>query len=321
LNCHQKLRSPLVSVVVPSYNRAPLLARTLRGVLAQEFIDLEVVVVDDGSTDDTAGMLANADTRVRVIRNQRSEGVSAARNRGVAAARGEWIAFCDDDDLWSPHKLIRQLEAADGAGAGWVYAGDVHIDAALRVLSGGPPLDPEAVLARMSRSNPLPSGSSNVLVRTSVLASIGGFDPTLRRTEDWDLWIRLARTGSPGWVREPLVAYSFHAGNVVTHPGEMVNEARRLAARYGIPVDVTAMHRRAAWASLRGGRRLRAVGYYARAIGRGDVRSVGRAAVAAVHPAVGSNRLFRFLGRDADWIAQAERWLGAFARTEEQRNT
>ena len=321
LNCRQELRLPLVSVVVPTYNRALLLGRTLRAILAQECTDLEVVVVDDGSTDETARTAVAADPRVAVIRNQQPAGVSAARNRGIAAARGDWIAFCDDDDLWSPLKLIRQLEAADRAGADWVYAGDVNIDEGLQVLSGGPPPDPEAVLAGMSRSNPLASGSSNVLVRTSVLAAIGGFDPTLRRTEDWDLWIRLAKTGPPAWVREPLVAYSFHAGNVVAHPGEMVEEARRLAARYAIPVDVTAMHRRAAWASLRDGRRLRALGYYARAISRGDVRSVGRAAVAAVHPAVGSNRLFRLVGGDADWIAQAERWLSAFAQGEEQRNS
>ena len=137
---------PLVSVVVPSYNRAALLQRTLRAILAQQITDLEVVVVDDGSTDETARTLAAADPRVAVIRHQQPAGVSAARNRGIAAARGEWIAFCDDDDLWSPHKLIRQLEAAEGVGAGWAYAGDVNIDERLQILSGGPPPDPEAAV-------------------------------------------------------------------------------------------------------------------------------------------------------------------------------
>ena len=93
----------------------------------------------------------------------------------------------------------------------------------------------------------------------------------------------------------------------------MVNEARRLALRYSIPVDETAMHRRAAWSALRAGRRLRAVRHYASAIAGGDVRSIGRAVVALVHPAVGNDRLFRFAGRDSTWIAEAERWLGAFA--------
>ena len=232
-------------------------------------------MVDDGSTDDTRAVAVAADPRVRVVRNSEPIGVSAARNRGVAAARAQWVAFCDDDDLWSPDKLVRQLEAAEHAGRDWAYAGDVNVDDTLRVLSGGPPPDPDAVVALLPRWNPLSSGGSNVIVRSRLLAAVGGFDPSLRRTEDWDLWIRVARTGPPAWVCEPLVAYRFHAGNVASAPGEMVDEARVIAARHGIPVDVAAMHRRAAWAALRGGRRLLAVRHYARAVARGDLRSVG----------------------------------------------
>ena len=312
-NLARKQLLPQVSVVVPTHNRARLLDRTLRSILAQHQVNLEVVVVDDGSTDDTAALASAADPRVQVLRNAIAQGVSAARNRGVAAASGEWIAFCDDDDLWAPEKLARQLSAAQTAGAGWVYTGDVNVDNAVRVLSGGRPPDPDAVMALLPRWNPLSSGGSNVMVRADVLREIGGFDPTLRRTEDWDLWIRLARTGTPAWVCEPLVAYRFHAQNLVNDPNEMVEEARRIAARYDIPVDMTAMHRRAAWASLRSGRRLQAVGHYTRAVGRGDVRSVARAAVALVHPAVGSDRLFDLLGRDPEWIARAQRWLSSFA--------
>ena len=304
---------PLVSVVVPSHNRARLLRRTLQSILAQHLTDLEVVVVDDGSTDDTADITAEVDPRIVVIRNREPKGVSAARNRGIAAARGEWIAFCDDDDLWSPDKLSRQMMAAKQAGAGWAYSGDVNIDDNLRVLSGGPPWDPQDVVALLPRWNPIASGGSNVMVRSDVLAAVGGFDPSLRRTEDWDLWIRIARTGPPACVREPLVAYRFHVGNVVTDPSEMVNEARQLAERYSIPVDETAMQRRAAWSALRAGRRLLAVRHYASAVAGGDVRSIGRAIVALVHPAVGNDRLFRFVARDSAWIAEAERWLGAFA--------
>jgi hypothetical protein len=95
----------------------------------------------------------------------------------------------------------------------------------------------------------------------------------------------------------------------------MVDEARRIAARYGIPVDVTAMHRRAAWSALRGGRRGLALRHYSNAVVRGDLRSLGRAAVALLHPAVGTDRLFELLGRDADWVAQANRWLEEFARS------
>jgi glycosyltransferase involved in cell wall biosynthesis len=303
---------PLVSVIVPTHNRARLLERTLRSILAQDVRDLEVIVVDDGSTDETR-VMAVADPRVIVVHNPAPAGVSAARNAGIARARGTWVAFCDDDDLWSPAKLSRQLSAAEAAHADWAYTGDVNVDDQLRVLSGGPPLDPEAVAATLPRWNPLSSGGSNVVVRSRVLSAVGGFNPELRRTEDWDLWIRIARVGLPACVRAPLVAYRFHAGNVMADPAATVAEARRIADRYGLPVDITAMHRRAAWAALRGGRRLVAARHYVRAAARGDVRSIGRAGVALFHPAVGSDRLFAFLGRDRDWIAQAEGWLKAFA--------
>ena len=303
----------LVSVIIPTRNRAHLLHRTLESVLKQSTENLEVIVVDDGSTDGSGAVAAAMDPRVSVIRNPESAGVSVARNRGIASASGEWIAFCDDDDLWAPNKLQEQLTAADTAGANWVYAGDVNVNDQLRVLSGGPPPDPADVMARLPRCNPLASGGSNVVVRSNILAEVGGFDPALRRTEDWDLWIRIAQKGPPAYVRKPLVAYRFHSGNVIWDPREMVDEARRLAARYGIPVDVLSMHRRAAWAALRGGRRLTAARHYALAVAGGDLRSVGRAAVALVHPAVGSERLFGFLDRDSDWIAEAERWIETFA--------
>jgi glycosyltransferase involved in cell wall biosynthesis len=312
---------PLVSVVIPTRNRARLLQRTLESVLKQSTGDLEVIVVDDGSTDSPQTVSAAADPRVSVLRNPETTGVSRARNRGIAAARGEWIAFCDDDDIWAPTKLQEQLTAAGRAGADWAYTGDVNVDDALRVLSGGPPPDPAAVLALLPRYNPLASGGSNVVVRSTILAKVGGFDATLRRTEDWDLWIRIARTGPPAYVPRPLVAYRFHRGNVVWDPREMVDEARQVATRYGYPVDVTAMQRRAAWAALRGGRRLVAVRHYALAVAGGDLRSVGRAAIALVHPAVGTDRLFAFLGRDSNWIADAERWIDAFNTNEDREDS
>src|SRR5919197_55125 len=122
-----------VSVVVPTHNRARLLSRTLRSICAQQSVDFEVVVVDDGSTDDTAAVAAAADTRVKIICNPRPCGVSVARNIGITAARGDWIAFCDDDDLWAPDKLAAQLSAADEARLGWVYSGDVTVDDQSRV--------------------------------------------------------------------------------------------------------------------------------------------------------------------------------------------
>jgi glycosyltransferase involved in cell wall biosynthesis len=307
---------PQVSVIVPTHNRARLLAATLRSITRQRGVDLEVVVVDDASTDDTAALVAALDdARVRIVRNPVSSGVSTARNTGIANATGEWIAFCDDDDLWAPDKLETQLAVAQVEGATWVYTGDVTVDSRLRVVAGSPPPSPREVVELLPRQNPLSSGGSNVLVRASALAVTGGFDTALRRTEDWDLWLRLVSTGPLAWVQRPLVAYRLHQGNIVSDVESIVLEATRLAQRRGVPVDMSAMHRRAAWTLLRGGRRREAVAHYLKAVRLGDVRSLVRAGFALTSPAVGTDSLLTRLGRDPVWIVEAERWLSACAET------
>jgi hypothetical protein len=188
----------------------------------------------------------------------------------------------------------------------------VYVDDQSRVLSGSAPPDPREVLRLLRRRNPLSSGGSNVLVRADVLAATGGFDNSLRRTEDWDLWLRLASTGAPAWVCRPHVAYRFHAMNIASDVRSMVDEPRRLASRYGIRVDMAAMHRRAAWTALRAGRRGDALRHYARATAHGDVRSLARAAFTLVHPHPAGTQLFGLVRRDRSWVAEAERWLAVF---------
>jgi glycosyltransferase involved in cell wall biosynthesis len=304
---------PEVSVVVPTRDRRRLLRLALFSVLRQRGVDIEVIVVDDASTDDSAEMVSGlADRRVRLIRQSASHGVSTTRNRGIEEAGGDWIAFLDDDDLWAPEKLVRQLEVATRAGRTWVYAGDVNVDDDLTVLSAFRPPTPEQVMDGLPRYNPVPTGASNVMVRADALAEAGPFDPELRRTEDWDMWIRLARTGPPAYVPHPLVAYRFHTANIAAETSAIVEEPVLLAARYGIPIDRAAMHRRAAWASLRAGHRTRAIRHYARAVAMGDVKSVARAALALAHPAAGSDRVFGLLRGargDERWRAEAQAWL------------
>jgi glycosyltransferase involved in cell wall biosynthesis len=308
---------PEVSVVVPTHDRRELLTLTLRSVLRQHGVDLEVVVVDDGSTDGTAGVVERlAEPRVRLVQHATPLGVSSARNAGIAEARGRWVAFCDDDDLWAPDKLARQLEAASASGCAWVYAGTVNVDHRLRVLEGGPPPPADQVPALLGRYNPVPAGASNVIVRADALARVGGFDPALRRTEDWDLWIRLARDGPPAAVRRPLVAYRMHpASNAFVDTAAILTETAVIERRHGIAVDHAAHYRRAAWISLRAGRRWRAVGYYAQAVRRGDLRSLARAVVGLAYPGVTGARRHRRLGADpeaARWQADARRWLVEF---------
>jgi GT2 family glycosyltransferase len=203
-----------VSVVLPTRNRSALLASALRSVVIQQGVRLEIIVVDEASTDDTAAVLgAIGDPRVRVIRHECSLGVSAARNRGAAEGRGDWLAFLDDDDLWAPDKLARQLHTAHATGRDWAYTGAVNITEDGRIAYGNPPLSPDEVVAALRRYNAIPGGGSNVVVRRKTWRQAGPFDSRLRNTEDWEMWIRLARQGVPACVSSPLVGSRVHGAN------------------------------------------------------------------------------------------------------------
>jgi glycosyltransferase involved in cell wall biosynthesis len=300
---------PDVSVVIPTHNRRRLLGQAARSALGQIGVEVEVVVVDDGSSDGTADAVASlGDERVRLIRHRRPLGVAVARNAGAGAARGAWVALLDDDDLWAPDKLKRQLEAASAAEAGWVYAGVVEIDTEGRLLGGGPPPSPEELLAGLRRRNLMPAGSSNVAVRSDLLAASGGFDPHLRHLADWDLWLRLAGLGPPACVPAPLVAYRLHHGQATLDTAGMLAEASALEARHG--ADRTAILRWAAWSHLRTGHRRAALRAYAGAVLAGDVASLARAAVALVHPRPSTvRRPSRPSATEAAWIAAGQHWL------------
>ena len=297
-----------VTVVIPTRDRREELRTALRSALTQRAVDVEVVVVDDASME-PAELGELADERVRVVRNATPVGETASRNRGILEASGTWIAFLDDDDLWSPEKVIRQLDALDRHDAGWAYTGDVVVDQDLRILHGSPPPTPPDLASTLLRYNSVPAGASNVIVRASLLATVGPFDPALRRTGDWDMWLRLLTTGLPACVREPLVANRMHRGNVSRDMRVLFEELPVIARRHGIPVDIARHHRWAAWSAWIDGRRWDAIRSYARAVRHGDVASIGRAAVTLVtrRPSAAVS------GDDAEWVGRAQGWLRAFS--------
>jgi glycosyltransferase involved in cell wall biosynthesis len=310
-----------VAVIVPTHNRPDMLAVTLRSVLTQRDVDLTVTVVDDGSADPSAvsSVIEKLrDARLRLVRVDTPHGVSAARNAGITSTSSEWIAFCDDDDVWARQKLNAQLTAARSGSAGWAYTGDVTIDSELRVLYGAPPLPPEQLVEALGRYNPVPAGSSNVLVRRSVLSDVGLFDPTLRSVPDWDLWVRLARHGLPAFVPDPLVGCRVHDHTITRNRRLMLAEVAIVAARHHLPVDLARHFRWAAWNSMLEGRRLEAVGHYAHAIRHGDLASIGRAAIALMHPRIAHRRL---AGPISGWARDAQEWLDALGAQSTSRNS
>lgn len=298
------------SVVIPTRNRRDLLALTLRSVLAQRDVDVEVVVVDEASTDGTPELVADlGDDRITLLRNERPLQVAGARNRGIAAARCDWVAFVDDDDLWSPDKLSRQLAAAADAGARWVYAGAVTIDADLGVVGGNPPPPPEEVRTGLRRFNAVPGGGSNVAVRRDELDAVGGFDVRLRNTEDWEMWLRLARRSCPAWVREPLVAYRVHGANASLDVEEVLAGTAVIEAEHGVRVDRGVLHRWFAETSLRSGRRAQAMRHLLSAARYGAVTEAAGDAAALVARRLGRAAPGPRAGADHEWLAQAESWL------------
>jgi glycosyltransferase involved in cell wall biosynthesis len=303
-----------VSVVVPTHNRSGLLALTLRSVLWQREVDLEVVVVDDGSTDDTAEVLAAlGDPRVRPIHHPTPQGVSAARNHGISAATGSWVAFVDDDDLWAPDKLTRQLQAAHHARRHWAYAGAVSVDGALQIVGGAPPPPPERLAELVLRYNAVPGGGSNVVVRRELLGRVGPFDTRLYNTEDWEMWIRLAKEGPPAGVDSPLLAYRVHLGNASLNVAEILAGVDLIERRHGIRADRGVIHHWLAESCLRMGRRGEALRHLAAAARRGQAGAVAGDLAALARRRLGRRPPGPAPSPASRWAAPAAAWLAELA--------
>lgn len=275
-------------MVIPTLDRWPLLSRALRSALSQEGVDLEVVVVDDGSTDGTAERVqALGDDRVSVVRHDSAMGVAAARNDGIDHARGEWVAFLDDDDLWAPSKLRRQLEVAHARQAGWTWTGAIVVDAGLRPIRTVPAAPAEDLRKRLL-THCVIVGPSAVMVRADLLRRAEGFDREFSAMADWDLWIRIAERAPGAPCPSLLTAYVEHDTNMLGGGSDAERyrpELQRLASKHAAAAAahdvefgwrwwthwVASRHRLA-------GRRGAAARAYLESLRHGDARGLGYAA-------------------------------------------
>jgi len=194
----------MVSVIIPTYNRRELVREAMVSVLSQRDTDLELIVVDDGSDDDTASMVAGFGEGVRCLRTPH-RGVSAARNVGILASRGRWIAFLDSDDLWLRGKLREQMEfLARHPEIRICQTEEIWIRNGCRINPRKYHRKPEGYCFERLLERCLVSPSAVVMER-SLLDEVGLFDENLPACEDYDLWLRIGCRHPLGLVRKPLV--------------------------------------------------------------------------------------------------------------------
>ena len=205
-----------VSVVIPTYNRAAFIAEAVRSVREQRFQDFEILVVDDGSTDETAQIVqAVGDPRVRYL-YQNNRGVAAALNTGWRAARGEFVARLDSDDRWLPtllQELVAALDADPTLGVAYARAQGMDADGNLlpQLLGARERFAGETLKSLVYGDFICPMA---VVIRRAALEAVSGYDESLIANEDWDVWIRIAQTYGIGYVPRVLAHYRFHAQNL-----------------------------------------------------------------------------------------------------------
>jgi glycosyltransferase involved in cell wall biosynthesis len=197
-----------ISVVIPTYNRAREVGDAIDSALAQTRPALEIIVIDDGSTDETPAVLARYGERIRVVR-QNNQGVAAARNAGIAVARGDLLAFLDSDDVWLPRKLELQAARIEAdPELGLVHCGVDFEGTGIRL--DGMEGSVASEMLRLDRSVIVAHGSG-VMVPRRVVEEVGDFDGRMRVSEDWDFCYRVAARYRIGFVAEALVLHARHA--------------------------------------------------------------------------------------------------------------
>ncbi len=197
-------KNPLVSVIIPTYNRGWILKEAIDSVLAQDFLDFELIVVDDGSNDNTPDILEAYQEDIIIVR-QNNKGVSAARNRGIASASGDFIAFLDSDDLWLPEKLSRQVEFFNSNPDAMIcQTEEIWIRNGVRVNPKKRHKKFSGMIFEHSLSLCLVSPSA-VMIKKSLFEEVGLFDESLPACEDYDLWLRISCRYPVYLMDKPLI--------------------------------------------------------------------------------------------------------------------
>ncbi len=227
-----------VTVIVPSVGQRPrLLAQTIASITAQQGVGEVHIVVVDASGQNQVSKGQRLPSTVTVVASERRLNAAAARNLGATVALTEWVAYCDDDDLWAPSKLEEQLKVACRLGVGWSATGTVCFMGDSKVLWAKTLENLDDLYTRLLTDNVIPGGGSGVLVRRELVDAVGGWDDGLVEAEDWDFYIRLACVSEIGYVHAPLVGYRIHEQAKSTDLNRQADSRRALFEKHGLPVE------------------------------------------------------------------------------------
>lgn len=231
------MKKPTVSIIIPSYNRGYCIEACIRSALVQSYVNIEVIVVDDASTDDTRERVESiADFRLHYVAHGRNRGGAAARNTGIRHATGEYIAFLDSDDRWLPDKLEKQMWGLLSGGGDyglsytWLLCVDDHGKETMRMCP-----EYEGDCSQQILISNFIGSFSNVVIRRDLLAMVGGLDESMKSCQDWDLFIRLLRITRVHCQREYLVHYRQSSGDAVrisSNPKAVVQGHRRILDKF-----------------------------------------------------------------------------------------
>ncbi len=229
------MTNPLVSVIIPTYNRTQYICEAVDSVLAQTYRNIEVIVVDDGSTDNTEEILSQYDSKIKYV-FQNNAGPSAARNNGIKQARGDLLAFLDSDDIWFPEKLERQIQLMkQSRNTGLVSCGSYIINVSGEITAS--PIikknheNKKLFLKELMVHNVVSGGGSAALIKKKCFEELGLFSENLWIGEDWDMWIRIAKHYDIRFVEEPLIKCRAHGNNLHANTSRIEADAKQVVAR------------------------------------------------------------------------------------------
>lgn len=237
-----KEKFPTVSIIIPTYNRGDLVGRSVQSVLEQTFQDFEIIIVDDGSDDNTTKVIhefQEQDNRIKYIRHDENRGGAAARNTGIKAAKGKYIAFQDSDDTWEPEKLEQQLEVFEHASAevGVVYTDMWRRYEGKRKYIPSPEISPEeGIIYKQALSRVMGIGIGTAMIKRECFNSAGLFDENLRRFIDLELFIRLSKYFLFYHIKKPLINYYDSGVRISRNDKALIEANEMILKKYALDI-------------------------------------------------------------------------------------